>query len=78
MIAIFRRWRARASRSIRSYEALVVADIAAGADLFRPLYDETNGGDGYIEAEVSPTLANNTPGTIADAAACSRPLAVQM
>jgi transaldolase len=49
------------------YEALVIDDIAAGADLFRSLYDETKGGDGYISLEVSPTLAHNTEGTIADA-----------
>jgi transaldolase len=49
------------------YEALVIDDIAAGADLFRPLYDETRGGDGFISLEVSPILANDTAGTIADA-----------
>jgi transaldolase len=50
------------------YEALAVADIQAACDLFRPLYDETDGGDGYVSLEVSPYLAHDTAGTAADAA----------
>lgn len=50
------------------YEALAVEDIQAACDLFRPLYDETNGGDGYVSLEVSPYLAHDTVGTAADAA----------
>lgn len=49
------------------YDALVIKDIQAAADVLRPLYDESNGGDGYISLEVSPTLARDTEGTIADA-----------
>ncbi len=49
------------------YEALALKDIAAAADLFRPLYDKTNGRDGFISLEVSPTLANDTKGTIREA-----------
>ena len=49
------------------YEALALKDIAIAADLFRPLYDKTNGGDGFISLEVSPTLANDTNGTIREA-----------
>lgn len=49
------------------YEALVFADISRAAELLRPLYDATNGADGYISLEVSPTLAHNTEGTIAEA-----------
>jgi len=49
------------------YDALVIQDIQAAADILRPLYDESNGGDGYISLEVSPTLARDTEGTIADA-----------
>lgn len=50
------------------YENLAVADIQAACDLFMPLYNETNGGDGYVSLEVSPYLANDTAGTCADAA----------
>jgi transaldolase len=59
------------------YDALVIKDIQMAADVLRPLYDESNGGDGYISLEVSPTLARDTDGTIADArryvAAVDRP-----
>jgi transaldolase len=50
------------------YESLAVADIQAACDLFRPLYDDTDGGDGYVSLEVSPYLAHDTARTIADAA----------
>lgn len=49
------------------YEALVVDDIQHAADVFRPLYDKSKGGDGYISLEVDPTLAYDTVGTIAEA-----------
>jgi transaldolase len=49
------------------YERLAVADIQAAADLFAPLYQETNGGDGYVSLEVDPTLANQTDKTISEA-----------
>ncbi|MEE8136264.1 MAG: bifunctional transaldolase/phosoglucose isomerase [Thermodesulfobacteriota bacterium] len=49
------------------YETLVLKDIALAADDFRPLYEKTNGRDGFISLEVSPTLANNTKQTIQDA-----------
>ncbi|MBZ0276247.1 MAG: bifunctional transaldolase/phosoglucose isomerase, partial [Anaerolineae bacterium] len=59
------------------YESLVLEDIARTADLLRPIYDESRGQDGYISLEVSPTLANDTEGTIAEArrffAALNRP-----
>ncbi len=49
------------------YEALSMDDIRMAADAFRPLYDKTGGTHGYISYEVSPTLANDTDGTIAAA-----------
>ena len=48
---------------------LAVEDIQRACDLFRPLYDETNRGDGYVSIEVSPYLAHETEGTIEQAAA---------
>ncbi len=50
------------------YETLAVDDIRAACDLFRPLYDETNGGDGYVSLEVNPYLAHDAAGTAVDAA----------
>ena len=47
---------------------LAVEDIQQACDLFRPLYDETRGGDGYVSIEVSPYLAHETEGTIRQAA----------
>ncbi len=53
--------------SLALYERLAVEDIQRAADELRALYDETGGGDGYVSFEVSPHLADDTPGTIADA-----------
>jgi transaldolase / glucose-6-phosphate isomerase len=46
---------------------LAIEDIQEGCDLFRSLYDETKGGDGYVSIEVSPYLAHDTDGTIKQA-----------
>jgi len=46
---------------------LAIDDIRAAADILRPIYDATEGGDGFISLEVSPLLANDTQGTIAEA-----------
>lgn len=49
------------------YEALALADVSAAADVFRALYEESDGEDGYVSIEVSPRLAHDTQGTIAEA-----------
>ena len=49
------------------YSALTVEDIQGVADLFRPVYDRLDGVDGFVSLEVSPRLAHDTAGTIADA-----------
>ncbi|UFP94230.1 transaldolase [Gloeobacter morelensis] len=49
------------------YENLVVKDIQDAADLFRPLYESSEGADGYVSLEVSPYLARDTEGTIREA-----------
>jgi transaldolase len=46
---------------------LALADLTRAADLFRPIYDRTNGVDGWVSLEVSPLLAHNTAGTVAAA-----------
>jgi transaldolase len=46
------------------YEALIVDDIRGAADVLRPVFDETRGGDGYVSIEVSPLLAYDTAATI--------------
>jgi transaldolase/glucose-6-phosphate isomerase len=49
------------------YERLAIQDIQDAADVFRPLYEETRRGDGFVSIEVSPGLAHDTDGTIAEA-----------
>lgn len=49
------------------YEALVIEDIRMAADLLRPVYEATEGHDGFVSLEVSPLLAHDTEGTIAEA-----------
>jgi transaldolase len=46
------------------YETLAVQDVASAADLFRPMYEETAGADGFVSLEVSPRLAHATLATI--------------
>jgi transaldolase len=53
--------------NIALYETLTIEDLRRAADLFRKLYDSTHGGDGFVSMEVSPHLAYDTAGTIAEA-----------
>jgi transaldolase len=59
------------------YEALSQRDVQSADDEFRPLYDRTDGKDGYVSLEVNPHLAHDTNGTIKEArrlwAALDRP-----
>jgi len=59
------------------YETLSQRDVQSAADEFRPLYDRTDGKDGYVSLEVNPHLAHDTKGTIEEArrlwAALNRP-----
>jgi transaldolase len=50
-----------------TYQALVVEDVQRVADLFRRIYDRTDSRDGFVSLEVSPHLAYDTAGTIAEA-----------
>jgi transaldolase / glucose-6-phosphate isomerase len=49
------------------YEQLAIRDIQDAADIFRPVYEHTRRGNGYISLEVSPHLAHDTQGTIREA-----------
>jgi len=59
------------SRRGKSGEALffelALEDLTRAADLFRPIYEKTNGVDGWVSLEVSPLLAYDTASTIAAA-----------
>jgi len=49
------------------YEELVVSDIKAACDVLRPVYDSSQGGDGFVSLEVSPHLAHDAEGTMVEA-----------
>jgi transaldolase len=49
------------------YESLAIDDVGRAADFFRSLYDSTKGADGFVSIEVSPKLAHDTDGTVAEA-----------
>jgi transaldolase len=59
------------------FDVLAIQDVSRAADVFRPVFDETRGGDGYVSIEVGPKLANDTEGSIREAhrlwQACARP-----
>ncbi len=46
------------------FTELALEDLRRAADLFRPVWDATDGRDGYVSMEVSPLLASDTQGTI--------------
>lgn len=65
-----------AGKSIdETYWELVVHDAKGALGLFRPLYDTTGGGDGFVSVEVSPTLAHDTAGTASAARALAERIA---
>ncbi|MHB8644280.1 MAG: transaldolase [Thermomicrobiales bacterium] len=49
------------------YEVLTTTDVRDACDIFAPVYRRTDGHDGYVSIEVSPTLAHDTQRTIAEA-----------
>ena len=49
------------------YERLAVADIQVAADQLRPLWDRLGGADGFVSLEVSPYLALDAEGALAEA-----------
>jgi transaldolase / glucose-6-phosphate isomerase len=49
------------------YELLAIRDIQDATDLLRPVYDSAHRKDGFVSLEVSPYLARDTQGTIAEA-----------
>jgi len=49
------------------YEALAIRDIQMAADILAPVYESSEGADGFVSLEVSPHLAHDTAGTEAEA-----------
>ncbi|RMF25991.1 MAG: transaldolase [Cyanobacteria bacterium J083] len=58
----------KAGKSVQEiYESLIFKDICDACDIFLPIYEETQGVDGYVSIELPPTLARDTEATIAEA-----------
>ena len=49
------------------FEHLAITDIQRAADLFRDVYEEAGGHDGFVSHEVRPSLAHDTEATLAEA-----------
>jgi len=65
--AIGRMLKARDRAVGEIFEELAIEDIRSATDVLRPVFDATRGADGYVSIEVSPFLAKDTKGTIAEA-----------
>src|SRR5271163_2485966 len=50
-----------------AYWEMAITDIDNALQLLRPVYDESDGEDGYVSLEVSPALAHDTETTVRDA-----------
>src|SRR5689334_21849338 len=62
--------RAKTAAGLRGealFQELELEDLTRAADLFRPVHEATGGVDGWVSLEVSPKLADDTPGTLASA-----------
>ncbi|NET38046.1 MAG: transaldolase [Cyanothece sp. SIO1E1] len=58
----------RASKSVEEiYESLAFDDIRNACDILMPVYEASQGLDGYVSLEVSPHLAHDTEGTLQEA-----------
>jgi transaldolase len=58
----------RAGKSVQEiYESLVFDDIRNACDILRPVYESSNGLDGYVSIEVPPIIAHDTEKTIEEA-----------
>ena len=53
--------------ALDAYEALAVEDVRAAADVLRPIFDRSEGLDGYASLEVAPDLAHDADATLASA-----------
>ena len=65
--AEIRRLSADGRSAAEIFESLALADVRSACDAFRSHYDAENGADGLVSIEVSPTLAQDTARTIAEA-----------
>src|SRR3954469_19603430 len=53
--------------AVEIYEEVAIKDVQMAADVLRPVYDESGGGDGFVSLEVEPAIAHDTDKTIEQA-----------
>jgi transaldolase len=53
--------------ALELFELVETSDVRDACDIFMPVYERTNGGDGYVSIEVSPASANDAHATVAEA-----------
>ncbi|PYP81497.1 MAG: transaldolase [Gemmatimonadetes bacterium] len=53
--------------ALELFELVETTDVRDACDLFMPVYERTNGADGYVSIEVSPAAANDADASIAEA-----------
>src|SRR5690606_7095103 len=58
---------ARGAATAEIIAQLMASDIQRACDALRGVYDSTDGRDGFVSVEVTPTLAHDTEGTVAEA-----------
>jgi transaldolase / glucose-6-phosphate isomerase len=58
---------AKSSTAMALYEKIAIRDVQDATDIFKTVYTESKGRDGYVSLEVSPYLAFDTQGTINEA-----------
>jgi len=63
---------AQGRSSAEIYDLLLVTDVQRACDTLRPVYDATHGLDGYVSLEVSPYLAHDSEGSVAEAERLAR------
>jgi transaldolase len=62
-----RRFTEQGRSAAEIFEALAVADVQSACDAFLPLYQQSQGADGYVSLEVSPRLAHQADATVHEA-----------
>jgi transaldolase len=62
-----RRLAAEGKTAAEIFDGLAIDDIRNAADVLAPVFERTEGKDGYVSIEVAPRLANDTPSTIREA-----------
>jgi transaldolase len=65
--AAIRKGMAQSKRGEDLFFALALEDLIQAADAFRPIFDRSEGVDGWVSLEVSPKLAHDAAGTLAAA-----------